>query len=179
MLHLSNSWSSPQPCSTSLSFSITAPSLLLTFSCFPTSRCAALLAWDRGTEQFWTLQPNGGTEEAGCCRPTLIGGRWPQASAVGGRQLYSSAQGNALARASCGFWFLSRSLVWESPAHPLSLSPACSVSPMCFFSLSFSAVSNPSHVFCCPEQRLPHMVPAISNLTWIGRQSDVFQMPWP
>jgi hypothetical protein len=86
---------------------------------------------------------------------------------------------NAAARVSCGF--LSRSL--ESPACLLSLRSvseflprACAVSTVRSRSLSFFRADSPvfSH---CPEQRLPHMAPAIHDLVRFGRQSDVFWTP--
>ena len=50
--------------------------------------------------------------------------RRPHGSVAGGQQLLPSARENTSARASCGFWFPSRSPAGESPARPLSLSPS-------------------------------------------------------
>jgi hypothetical protein len=99
--------------------------------------CSAWLI-DGGTEGLWTLQLDGGTEEARCCRSAPIGGTWPQpaqAATAGGQQLLPSVRENASTRASCGFWFPSRSPAGESPARPLP--PARSVSPANPISLSF------------------------------------------
>ena len=69
---------------------------------------------------YLSLDGGRGTEEAGCCRPALIGGRRPRPA--GGRSLLrlhgSMAGGWQLlpsAGATCSFWLPSRSLVWSLP----------------------------------------------------------------
>ena len=47
--------------------------------------CCSSCLIDGGTEGLWTLQLDGGTEEARCCRSAPIGGTWPQPAQAAAR----------------------------------------------------------------------------------------------
>ena len=47
--------------------------------------CCSSCLIDGGTEGLWTLQLDGGTEEARCCRSAPIGGTWPQSAQAAAR----------------------------------------------------------------------------------------------
>ena len=81
LLHLSNSQSSLSSAAAPLSLvlhccSASAPLCLLLPSLL--QMCCSSCLIDGGTEGLWTLQLDGGTEEARCCRSASIGGTWPQ-----------------------------------------------------------------------------------------------------
>jgi len=81
--HLSNSQSSLSSAAAPLSLSLvlhcrsaSTPLCLLLPSLL--QMCCSSCLIDGGTEGLWTLQLDGGTEEARCCRSAPIGGTWPQ-----------------------------------------------------------------------------------------------------
>ena len=90
LLHLSNSQSSLSSAAAPLSLSLvlhyrsaSAPLCLLLPSLL--QMCCSSCLIDGGTEGLWTLQLDGGTEEARCCRSASIGGTWPQPAQAAAR----------------------------------------------------------------------------------------------